>query len=375
MASPLLYAYAAAGTICAFLLYFLAPVARRIGLVDRPSGRKQQLQPVPLIGGIAVTASFFLGALLMPIPFAQYRVLFFCVAVLFITGVVDDLRELPPSAKFIAQLAVVLILVFIDGQVVRFIGDILNWGGPDDPQALGLAFLAVPLTVFAMIGVINAFNLIDGLDGLCAGVTLIAIAALMWLAFHHDGIATTAISEFKLLGLIFVIVLVFLIFNLPFLAGTRRQVYLGDAGSMVLGLIMVYFFIDLSQRGVPIAESGNPIIKSPSAPWLIALPLMDTVNVTMHRLRSGRSPLRPDRTHIHHLLLDNGVNRYAVLAILLALQLFCTTVGVLGTHQSWPESILFWSMLPGYLCFAFATWALARRRRTLKRRHSSRHQC
>ena len=80
----------------------------------------------------------------MPIPFAQYRVLFFCVAVLFITGVVDDLRELPPSAKFIAQLAVVLILVFIDGQVVRFIGDILNWGGPDDPQALGLAFLAVP---------------------------------------------------------------------------------------------------------------------------------------------------------------------------------------------------------------------------------------
>ena len=197
----------------------------------------------------------------------------------------------------------------------------------------------------------------------------------MWLAFHHDGIATTAISEFKLLGLIFVIVLVFLIFNLPFLVGTRRQVYLGDAGSMVLGLIMVYFFIDLSQRGVPIATSGNPIIKSPSAPWLIALPLMDTVNVTMHRLRSGRSPLRPDRTHIHHLLLDNGVNRYAVLAILIALQLFCSTVGVLGTHQSWPESILFWSMLPGYLCFAFATWALARRRRTLKRRHSSRHQC
>ena len=355
------YAYAAAGGLCMFLLYFLVPIAQRVGLVDRPSGRKQQLGPVALVGGIAVVVSFFLATLLMPIALTEYRVLFFCIALLFVTGVVDDLRELPPAAKFVMQLAVALALVFLDDQLVRFVGDILDDSGSNAYEPLGLDILTIPLTVFAMLGVINAFNLIDGLDGLCGGITLMALAALMGLALYHGG----AVTESKLLGMVLVTVAVFLIFNLS-IVGATRQVYLGDAGSMVLGLILVYFLINLSQRGIPIVASGVPIIKPNSAPWLIALPLMDTVNVMLHRLRSGRSPLRPDRTHIHHLLLDVGIHRYAVLAILLGLQLFCTTIGVLGTHLSWPDWVLFWCMFPGYIGFALTTWMLARRRRAIK---------
>ena len=354
------YAYAAAGGLCVFLLYLLGPIAQRVGLVDRPSGRKQQLRPVALIGGIAIVVSFFLATLLMPISLTEYRVLYFCIVLLFVTGIVDDLRELPPAAKFVMQLIVALALVFLDEQLVRFVGDILDQSGPNEYEPLGLDILAIPLTVFAMLGVINAFNLIDGLDGLCGGITLIALAALMGLAFHHGG----AVTEFKLLGIVLVTVAAFLIFNLSIL-GTARQVYLGDAGSMVIGLILVYFLINLSQRGIPVVESGVPIVKSNSAPWLIALPLMDTVNVMLHRLRSGRSPLKPDRTHIHHLLLDVGIHRYAVLAILLGLQLFCTAIGVLGTHLSWPDWVLFWSMFPGYIGFALTTWMLARRRRQI----------
>ncbi|MDG2075510.1 MAG: MraY family glycosyltransferase [Arenicellales bacterium] len=354
------YAYAAAGGLCVFLLYLLGPIAQRVGLVDRPSGRKQQLRPVALIGGIAIVVSFFLATLLMPISLTEYRVLYFCIVLLFVTGIVDDLRELPPAAKFVVQLIVALALVFLDEQLVRFVGDILDQSDPNEYEPLGLDILAIPLTVFAMLGVINAFNLIDGLDGLCGGVALIALAALMGLAFHHGG----AVTEFKLLGIVLVTVAAFLIFNLSIL-GTARQVYLGDAGSMVIGLILVYFLINLSQRGIPVVESGVPIVKSNSAPWLIALPLMDTVNVMLHRLRSGRSPLKPDRTHIHHLLLDVGIHRYAVLAILLGLQLFCTAIGVLGTHLSWPDWVLFWSMFPGYIGFALTTWMLARRRRQI----------
>ena len=354
------YAYAAAGGLCVFLLYLLGPIAQRVGLVDRPSGRKQQLRPVALIGGIAIVVSFFLATLLMPISLTEYRVLYFCIVLLFVTGIVDDLRELPPAAKFVMQLIVALALVFLDEQLVRFVGDILDQSGPNEYEPLGLDILAIPLTVIAMLGVINAFNLIDGLDGLCGGITLIALAALMGLAFHHGG----AVTEFKLLGIVLVTVAAFLIFNLS-IVGAARQVYLGDAGSMVIGLILVYFLINLSQRGIPVVESGVPIIKSNSAPWLIALPLMDTVNVMLHRLRSGRSPLKPDRTHIHHLLLDVGIHRYAVLAILLGLQLFCTAIGVLGTHLSWPDWVLFWSMFPGYIGFALTTWMLARRRRQI----------
>ena len=355
------YAYAAGGGLCLFLLYCLGPIAQRVGLVDRPSGRKQQLRPVALVGGIAVVVSFCLATLLMPISLTEYRVLFFCIVLLFITGVVDDLRELPPAAKFVMQLTVALALVFLDEhQRVRFVGDILDDSGFNAYEPLGLDILTIPLTVFAMLGVINAFNLIDGLDGLCGGITLMALAALMGLAFHHGG----AVSEFKLLGMVLVTVAAFLIFNLS-IVGAARQVYLGDAGSMVLGLMLVYFLINLSQRGIPIVASGVPVIKPNSAPWLIALPLMDTVNVMLHRLRSGRSPLRPDRTHIHHLLLDVGIHRYAVLAILLGLQLFCTAIGVLGTHLSWPDWVLFWSMFPGYIGFALTTWMLARRRRAI----------
>ena len=354
------YSYATAGGLCVFLLYVLGPIAQRVGLVDRPSGRKQQLRPVALIGGIAIVVSFFLATLLMPISLTEYRVLYFCIVLLFVTGIVDDLRELPPAAKFVMQLIVALALVFLDEQLVRFVGDILDQSGPNEYEPLGLDILAIPLTVFAMLGVINAFNLIDGLDGLCGGITLIALAALMGLAFHHGG----AVTEFKLLGIVLVTVAAFLIFNLSIVCSTR-QVYLGDAGSMVIGLILVYFLINLSQRGIPVVESGVPIVKSNSAPWLIALPLMDTVNVMLHRLRSGRSPLKPDRTHIHHLLLDVGIHRYAVLAILLGLQLFCTAIGVLGTHLSWPDWVLFWSMFPGYIGFALTTWMLARRRRQI----------
>ena len=354
------YAYAAAGGLCVFLLYLLGPIAQRVGLVDRPSGRKQQLRPVALIGGIAIVVSFFLATLLMPIALTEYRVLYFCIVLLFVTGIVDDLRELPPAAKFVMQLIVALALVFLDEHVVRFVGDILDQSGPNEYEPLGLDILAIPLPVFAMLGVINAFNLSDGLDGLCGGITLIALAALMGLAFHHGGAGT----EFKLLGIVLLTVAAFLIFNLS-IVGATRQVYLGDAGSMVIGLILVYFLINLSQRGIPVVESGVPIIKSNSAPWLLALPLMDTVNVMLHRLRSGRSPLQPDRTHIHPLLLDVGIHRYAVLAILLGLQLFCTAIGVLGTHLSWPDWVLFWSMFPGYIGFALTTWMLARRRRQM----------
>ncbi len=109
------YAYAAGGGLCMFLLYFLSPIAQRVGLVDRPSGRKQQLGPVALVGGIAVVVSFCLATLLMPISLTEYRVLFFCIVLLFITGVVDDLRELPPAAKFVMQLTVAFSSVFLDG--------------------------------------------------------------------------------------------------------------------------------------------------------------------------------------------------------------------------------------------------------------------
>ena len=138
------YAYAAAGGLCVFLLYLLGPIAQRVGLVDRPSGRKQQLRPVALIGGIAIVVSFFLATLLMPISLTEYRVLYFCIVLLFVTGIVDDLRELPPAAKFVMQLLVALALVFLDEQLVRFVGDILDQSGPNEYEPLGLDILAIP---------------------------------------------------------------------------------------------------------------------------------------------------------------------------------------------------------------------------------------
>ena len=147
--------YIAAILISAALLFYLSPVARRIGLVDRPNTRKQHTNEVPLTGGIAIAVSLMLSLLLFDISLQPFRLLFFCLGVLMIVGVLDDHQDVPAFVKFAFQLFVAIVLVYLDERLVKFVGDIF-FTGVDQ----GLNYLAVPFSILAIIGVINAFNMI-----------------------------------------------------------------------------------------------------------------------------------------------------------------------------------------------------------------------
>jgi UDP-GlcNAc:undecaprenyl-phosphate GlcNAc-1-phosphate transferase len=215
--------------------------------------------------------------------------------------------------------------------------DLLYWYSKGDilfsGHSQGLGIIAAPFTIIAIVGVINAFNMIDGLDGLAGGIALITLGAFILLLHLQPGVTHTL----PLLYLLATVTTVFLVFNLEFLVVRNRQVFLGDAGSMFLGLVCVYFLIDFTRP-------GDEVINVTSAAWIIGFPLLDMMSVMLLRIIKGQSPLKADRLHIHHLLLDLGFGKYTVLVMLLCLHLIFTLIGLLGTLNHWPDGILFWGM-------------------------------
>ena len=320
--------YLVAIIIITSLLYLLTPIAHNIGLIDQPDSRKQHSQSTPLTGGISIAFAFGMAVLFLPIGLESYRLLFFSIITIVLIGALDDHRDISPKIKFLFQFAVATVLVLVDDKVVLVIGDIFFFG-----HSQGLGILAAPFTIIAIVGVINAFNMIDGHDGLTGGVTLITFGAYILLLHLQPGMAHTL----PLLYLLATVIAVFLVFNLEFLVGRYRKVFLGDAGSMFLGLVCVYFLINLTKPGIE-------IINVTSAAWIIGLPLLDMMSVFILRITKGRSPFNADRLHIHHLLLDLGFGKYTVLVMLLSLHLIFTLIGLLGTLYHWPDGILFWGM-------------------------------
>jgi len=328
--------YFIAIALCGLLLYFLTPIAKKVGLVDRPNDRKRHDVSVPLIGGIAMGISFPLSMLLFPIGLESYRILFFCVGALLVVGVLDDHQDIPAWAKFVTQMVIATLLVFLDEKVVFFIGDIFDTG-----ISQGLNVFAPWLTVIAIVAIINAFNMIDGHDGLAALVTIISLGSLLFLS-TYNGVGQ---EHFFFISLFITVVATFLIFNHSSFVGRDRQVYMGDAGSMFLGLIVAYFLIELSQRGAPVVNFGIPAIKPSAVPWIIGLPFLDQVSVMAKRIMKGRKLWIADRGHIHHFFLDAGFGKHLTLALLVLIHGGLVIMGILGTVFDWPDWILFWGAI------------------------------
>jgi len=319
--------------VSGFLLFFLTPIARNIGLVDRPDHRKQHASQVPLTGGIAIVIALIFSLLVLEETsliggLNNYRILFLCIFIIVITGILDDHKDISARVKILVQ--------FVVGSVLVLMGDttIYNLGGIffDSGNAVWLGPLAIPFSVIAIVGVINAFNMIDGHDGLACSNGIISLSAIAVLCYIR-----TEMSYLYFILLLILILFVFLLFNLSFIVGQARQVFMGDAGSMFLGLVIVFLLIQLSQ-------SVLVVIKPISAPWIIGLPLLDMMSVFIIRLKNRQSPLSADRRHIHHLLLNLGFGKYPTLVLLVGLQLTFASIGVLSTIKNWSEGLLFWSM-------------------------------
>lgn len=330
------------GAISLILLIRLAPLARKIGLVDRPSERKLHDDDVPAIGGIAIYLSFLLALTLAPFGLQDHRILILSTGLLMILGVLDDHNDVRPSTKFIVQVLIALSLVYIGDAIVPSIGDIFAW---HDGNEQGLGPLALVLTVIGVVAVINAFNMIDGHDGVASGMFLITAVVLIGFC----GMGANWKWQF-LLTLISIPVGIFFLFNTGILPQKTNKVFLGDAGSMLLGLMLAYFVISLTNQ-------EESVLRRVQVPWILGLPVLDMIAVLVDRIKSRRSPVVADRLHLHHLLLRSGLRPYLVLVTMLLIHLALNLVAVLGGWLSIPDWILFWGLL-----LVVIGYMLARRR-------------
>ena len=263
-----------------------------------------------------------------------------------IVGVLDDRNDLPAYTKFVVQFLIASVMIMGNNMVVTNIGDI--WAN-DDPQGLGP--LSIPFTLIGVVGVINAFNLIDGHDGVAASLGIISILSL--LIISHTSIKFVPPEYIVFLTLIPLLLCVFLVFNLELLDALPK-VFLGDAGSMFLGLVLVYFLIEFTS-----GLSSDQAMFSPAvAPWIIGLPLLDMFCVILRRVLSGETPLAADRQHIHHLLFNSGLHKISILLILIIFQAILSAVGISSVLFDWPDWTLLWGALVVFILYYLTTGKL-----------------
>ena len=318
---------AAAPLICAALIRALMPPAQRYGLVDHPGGRKKHDAPTPLVGGLAIFLTITVAALfLRHLPGNSWS-LFVALLAITVIGVADDRLELGHRLKFFTQFIAALVIVSGTSVHVLHFGDMLGFG----PILLGKwAYL---VTAIAIIGLINAINMIDGLDGLAGMVTLLPILVFSSIAIGGNQV---------LLGLEILIlagaITGFLYFNLRTPWRTRAATYLGDTGSMLLGILLAWYSIQ-------IAGAENGLIFPITAVWILAVPLLDMGSVMLLRMLQHRSPFHADRQHMHYVLIDGGYSVGQVVAIKSLLSLVFAWGALQAQKLGVPEFVMFLGFL------------------------------
>ena len=299
------------------LIHILRPLATRLGLVDVPDHRKTHQAAVPLVGGVAIWIGLAIAFLITQLVLHQQlngaSGYFAGASILVGVGVLDDLFELTAWTRLVVQAGVALVAVYVGHALLIDLGDIWGMG------AVYTGILAVPFSVFCIVGVINAFNMLDGVTGLAGGV---ALAALSWfLMFAHF----TGRADLSAAILLFASVLAgFLACNLrnPW---RRELTFLGDAGSMLLGFTLAWCAIHTSQ-------APTDALTPAAALWILGLPLLETVSLMLRRIMRGRSPIQAGRDHLHHLLLAYGWSEQATVLAEVTFALTLGGVGYFGWH-------------------------------------------
>lgn len=286
-------------------------IAKARDLTDKPGERKHQRHPVPMLGGIAVFFGVICG-LGMASSMADLTLIFpivMMMAVMLYVGALDDLTGLSPVFRIVVEIFAVLVLIYGSGMCIDNFNGL--WGIYQIPWSI-----AVPLTVFAGVGIINSINMIDGINGLSSGLCIACCLFFGANYFHLEDIPNSVVAFTMAFSLI-----PFLVHNV---FGSKSRMFIGDAGTMMMGILLTWFVIRyLSYYGI---ERGLPGGLCPIANSLgiLSVPIFDTLRVMCMRMLQGRSPFSPDRTHLHHAFVDCGFSHAstAVSEILISLVIF-----------------------------------------------------
>lgn len=307
--------------------------AKRLGLVDIPSGRKNHTGEVPLTGGLAMFFAILLTAFLHDSLRSACISFFPALLLLVATGACDDKFELSPGSRFLTQAVAALLMIYVGKVAITDLGDLLGFG------AIHLGLLSVPFTVFCVIGVINAINMLDGIDGLAGGVVFVYL-----LVFGGAALLSGNAAQAALLFLVASAVLGFIAFNMRSPWRSKAAVFMGDSGSMMLGFVLAWFAIDLAEQET---AAFTPI----TAVWILAIPILDTVSLMLRRMLKGKSPFSPDHDHLHHIFLRSGFSVPQTTLLIMGLSLAFGMIGMGAWYFGVPEHVMFYSFVLLFLAY------------------------
>lgn len=320
-----------------FIVVALTPVVRRwalsFGFVDKPGGRKRHEDAVPPIGGLVVFSAFIVMSIgwlfFQEMLDAETLWFFVALALLVVTGALDDRYNLAPRVKFLIQFVAAFILVFpADGHLANLGNNLFGFG----PFWLG--FMMYPFAIMATVLLINAVNLMDGLDGLAGGKGVIILGGLTVSALWHGGHALV-----PLLLILIVALIGFLFFNMRFPWRARASVFMGDAGSLTLGASLAWFSFHLAH------DPDIRVIEPISVAWLLALPIYDICGQFARRMSEGRHPFDADAHHFHHHFIHEGVSVSGATLRILGLVFLCAVIGIGGVEIGVPVPVLTYSWI------------------------------
>lgn len=312
-------------------LLILIRLAPSLGLMDTPGGRKHHARQTPVVGGLAISVGLLPVLVLMPAHTVTVLSWLAGCVLLVLVGLADDIWDISPLQKLLAQ-GVSGLFLMVPGVVLMDLGQLFG------NEVVQLSWLGMPVTVFAVATAINGTNMMDGIDGLLGLVAAVPLTIVAWLAWHA-GLA----FEFALAGCLLLGLLAFLLFNFRFPWSSHANVFLGDAGSMLVGFNLAWLVISLAVKGVM-----PPVL----ALYLLALPLLDLLGVILRRRLRGVPAATAGRDHLHHILLDAGFSVPTTALLLASLALLYAGGGLLcwrlGMHESW-LFLIFLCTLFGYV--------------------------
>lgn len=321
------------------IFWFIAFIFPRFGIVDKPDGvRKIHKGEISLGGGIGL---FLSSTIFLYVLFPEYSigvnhkfealsVVWFTSIIILAMGFLDDIKPLAASFRLIIQIFSSWLVIILTDIYLRDFGNLFGFGN------IYVGDLGIPITIFMVVGVCNAFNMLDGIDGLVGLVAFSASTVVSILAWIN--------GESGVLFLGTAVLLIFLVYNLGLL-GRKRKIFLGDSGAMWVGFITAWFLVILSSSG------DESIIKPVNALWLVSIPLIDALSTFITRLANRKSIFAGDRTHIHHMMLDAGLTKTKVLLILFSISLISSTTLLFFVFQKIEESFQFFGFLTIWLVY------------------------
>lgn len=279
--------------IVATLIYpYVLSFAKKHGIVDNPSVRKLQRVPVPVMGGttafVGMIAAVVVGSIV--VPDEKLLKIMGLLLFMYIIGLWDDIKDISVAFRFILELAVVWLVMLLLGLEINNLHGL--WGIYQLPEVIG-----VPLSLVAGVGIMNAINLIDGVDGYCSMYSMIACTAFAVIFFYAGDMVM-----FTLALIVIGAVIPFFFHNV---FGKKSKMFMGDSGSLMFGLlfaIFVFNVLSMNPQSIFFDDIGLSLPAVMLA--ILAVPVFDTLKVMIFRVKRGVSPFHPDKTHLHHLFID-----------------------------------------------------------------------